>query len=76
MDHKPILGLCDLHLRHDRIKKKEVLDKDKYVKALKTKSLTHNFVRDVEHALGDHMSFFEVEQHRVQPDAYNERKDL
>ena len=52
--------------------KKTCLDKDEYVTALKTTSLTHNFVRDVEHALGEHMSFFEVEQHRVQPDAYNE----
>jgi hypothetical protein len=73
MDHKPILALRDLGLRHDRIKKKKCLDKDKYVTALKTTSLTHNFVRDVEHALEEHMSFFEIEQHRVQPDAYNEK---
>ena len=55
------------------LNKKNCLDKDKYVTAFKTTSLTHNFVRDVEHALEEHMSFFEIEQHRVQPDAYNEK---
>jgi hypothetical protein len=52
--------------------RKKTLDKDAYVKALKTTSLTHDFVRDMEQALDERMPFFEIEQHRVQPDTYNE----
>jgi len=72
MDHKPIATVCDIGFHLIKKEKRRTLDKDAYVRALKTASLTHEFVRDVEQALGEHMHFFEIEHHRVQPDTYNE----